>query len=502
MSEKIHTKGPLDRQPMIIQGGMGIGVSNWVLAREVARRGEMGVVSGTCMNSVLIRRLQDGDEGGHCRRALAAFPFPEITETILKRYFLEKGRGGAPYKRSPMFAVKYTKDLVHLTVAANFVEVWLAKEGHTGKVGINLLEKIILPNLPSIYGAMLASVDYVLMGAGIPREIPGVLDLFAKHDEASLKLPVEGAGPDDDFRVRFSPREFFDLSAMAPLKRPQFLPIVSSAVLALNLMKKSTGHVDGFVIEHWTAGGHNAPPRGQMQLDEQGQPIYGQRDEVDFAKFVEMGLQFWLAGSCGTPEKVKEALALGATGVQVGTAFAFCDESGLGDFAKRSVLESVWNNDPLKVFTDPLASPSGFPFKVVMKSDTLWDEQVYEARPRKCDLGYLRSAYKTEAGDVGLRCAAEPIEAYLKKGGLLEETKGRKCLCNGLFAGVGMGQNQESGYQEAEIMTAGDDIVNLKRFQKKGPSFSAFDVIRELREGIVQARAEGPSMANPYEIRA
>lgn len=467
--------------PMIIQGGMGIGVSNWTLANSVARAGELGVVSGTCMNSVLIRRLQDGDEGGHCRAAMAAFPFPEIAETMLKRYFLPEGRGGKPYKRSPMFAPVFTKDLVHLTVLANFVEVWLAKRGHSGVVGINLLEKITLPNMPSLYGAMLAGVDYVLMGAGIPREIPGVLDRLAVHDTATMKLPVEGAGPDDDFRTVFDPKQFFNLSGFPNLKRPQFLPIVSSAVLALSLMKKATGKVDGFVIEHWTAGGHNAPPRGTVTLDDQGQPIYGERDEVDFSKFVEMGLPFWLAGSCGTPDRLKEALELGAAGVQVGTAFAFCDESGISPKSRDEVRETIHKGGQFKVFTDPLASPSGFPFKVVMKSDTLWDESVYQARPRKCDLGYLRSAYKKEDGAVGLRCAAEPIEDYLKKGGQLEETKGRKCLCNGLFAAVGMGQNQESGYEEVEIMTAGDEIANLGRFLKKGTTYSALDVIEDLK---------------------
>lgn len=470
--------------PMIIQGGMGIGISNWVLAREVSRQGEMGVVSGTCLNSVLIRRLQDGDIGGHCRRALAAFPTAEIAESILKKYFLPEGRGGAPYKRSPMFSMKYTKDLVHLTVAANFVEVFLAKEGHAGPVGINLLEKITLPNLPSLYGAMLAGVDYVLMGAGIPREIPGALDQLAKHEEASLKIQVDGALPEDDFRVTFRPREFFNFANWSELFRPHFLPIVSSAVLALNLAKKATGKVNGFIIEHWTAGGHNAPPRGAVQFDEQGQPIYGSRDEVDFAKFREMGLPFWLAGSCGTPEKLKEALALGAAGIQVGTAFAFANESGLAESSKDRVRQAVWSGQELNVFTDPLASPSGFPFKVVKAAGTLWEDQVYKARPRKCDLGYLRSAYKQENGEAGLRCAAEPIDAYLKKNGKLEDTVGRKCLCNGLFAGAGLGQHQESGYDEAEIMTAGDDIAKLSRFLKNSPTYSVADVLKDLKSGL------------------
>jgi NAD(P)H-dependent flavin oxidoreductase YrpB (nitropropane dioxygenase family) len=76
---------------------------------------------------------------------------------------------------------------------ANFVEVWLAKEGHDGPVGINLLTKVQMPNLASLYGAMLAGVDYVLMGAGIPKEIPGVLDRLAAHEPASDALDVEAA---------------------------------------------------------------------------------------------------------------------------------------------------------------------------------------------------------------------------------------------------------------------------------------------------------------------
>lgn len=297
-------------RPIIIQGGMGIGVSNYRLANTVSRSGGLGVVSGSGLNSVLIRRLQDGDEGGHCRRALAAFPVQSMSQNILEKYFLEGGRKGLPYKRAPLFNSKLSQEIVEQTVIANFVEVWLAKEGHSGPVGLNLLEKIVLPNIPSLYGAMLAGVDYVLMGAGIPREIPGVLDKLSQHEEAFLKLATEGATAEDSFRVTFDPKKYFDLNPWQPLKRPEFLAIVSSAALALNLAKKSTGVVNGFIIEHWTAGGHNAPPRGAMQLDSLGQPIYGERDEVDFSKFREMGLPFWLAGSCGSPEKVVEAVQL------------------------------------------------------------------------------------------------------------------------------------------------------------------------------------------------
>ncbi len=476
-------------RPIIIQGGMGIGVSNYRLANAVSRAGGLGVVSGSGLNSVLIRRLQDGDPGGHCRRAMSAFPIQSVVQNIIEKYFLAEGRKGAAYKRAPLFSPKLSQEIVEQTVVANFVEVWLAKEGHSGLVGLNLLEKIILPNIPSLYGAMLAGVDYVLMGAGIPREIPGVLDKLSNHEEAFLKLPTDGASSEDNFKVIFDPKNYFQFDNWAPLKRPEFLAIVSSAVLALNLAKKSTGKVNGFIIEHWTAGGHNAPPRGALQLDELGQPIYGARDEVDFAKFCEMGLPFWLAGSCGSPEKVTEAMKLGAQGVQVGTAFAFSDESGMSESVKASVRQRLQKNENVTVYTDPVASPSGFPFKVIEKENTLFDKKVYEARPRKCDLGYLRSSYKKEDGTLGQRCASEPIDTYLKKGGTIEDTVGRKCLCNGLFAAVDQAQLQDNGYVEAIIITAGDDLQSIKRFVENKNHYSAAEVVQVLQRAATTIQA-------------
>jgi nitronate monooxygenase len=72
------------------------------------------------------------------------------------------------------------RELAELCVVSNFVEVFLAREGHRNPVGINYLEKVQIPHLPSLYGAMLAGVGYVLMGAGIPLHVPGVLDRLAE----------------------------------------------------------------------------------------------------------------------------------------------------------------------------------------------------------------------------------------------------------------------------------------------------------------------------------
>src|SRR5689334_5912932 len=221
--------------PVIIQGGMGIGVSNWTLARAVSRQGQLGVVSGTAIDTVLVRRLQDGDPGGHVRRAMEHFPIPGVTQRVLERYFLPSGRRGSqPYAMLSMYRASVSLARQQITVLANFVEVWLAKEGHDGVVGVNLLTKVQMPNLASLYGAMLAGVDYVLMGAGIPREIPGALDALADHRAASLKFDVVGAAPGETETLTFDPREHFPDAAKS-LERPRFLAIVSAHSLATTL---------------------------------------------------------------------------------------------------------------------------------------------------------------------------------------------------------------------------------------------------------------------------
>lgn len=466
--------------PYIIQGGMGIGVSGWPLAHAVSRAGQMGVVSGTVLNVVFSRRLQNGDPGGHLRKALKHFPVPEVAQRVFGRYFIDGGKlPDQSYKAVPLFSINPSLALTELTVVANFVEVWLAKQAGGGPIGINFLEKIQMPNLSSIYGAMLAGVDFVLMGAGIPREIPGILDTLAGHDGVSLRLDVEGAAATDDFRIHFNPLDLKP-KQLPKLNRPKFLAIIASAILATSLTKKSTGKVDGFVVEGPTAGGHNAPPRGDLSLSDSGEPIYGPRDAVDYEKIKSLGLPFWLAGSYASSERIKNAIDIGACGAQVGTAFAFCRESSLADEIKRQVIDQAIEGQG-EVFTDPVASPTGFPFKVVRLEGSLSEAEVYEARPRRCDLGYLRQAYRKTDGSVGYRCPAEPVEDYLKKGGNLEDTVGRKCLCNGLMSNLGLAQTQQNGYVERPIVTAGDDLNKVAAFIKPGDdSYSAADVIEYL----------------------
>lgn len=467
--------------PIIIQGGMGVGVSAWQLARAVSQTGQLGVVSGTALDTVLSRRLQVGDPDGRMRHALAEFPLPEMAQRVLDRYFIAGGKPPEkPFRPVPLVTQAHSQEQLELIVVANFAEVFLAREDHTGLVGINYLEKIQTPTLPSLFGAMIAGVDYVLMGAGIPTNIPGAIDKLSAGIAVDLSLRVEGVERGQSFTMSFDPCEFTG-DRIPWMRRPKFLPIVASATLANMLARKSNRPVDGFVVEGPTAGGHNAPPRGPMQLNQRGEPIYGDRDIADLEALRALKVPFWLAGGYGSPEQVAKAVDAGAAGVQVGTAFAFCDESGLRGELKRTVIRQCRAN-ALDVLTDPVASPAGFPFKVLELVGSLSDAQLYENRQRHCDLGYLRQAYMQPDSSLGWRCPAEPIESYVRKGGAVEDTVGRKCICNALLSNIGLNQVRRGCELELPLITCGDEVKHIHRFlpDDNASSYSAKDVVHRL----------------------
>ena len=477
----------LSLHPRIIQGGMGIGLSDWRLARAVSRAGELGTVSGTGVWMVLTRRLQDGDPGGHVRRALENFPFPRIAEKILGRYFVEGGRSPVePYRTPPMLSHPLKTAAAALLVAASFVEVWLAKDGHDGAVAVNYLEKIQLAHLPSLYGAMLAGVDYVIMGAGIPHQIPGALDELSQHRPASYRLTVIGEKAGEGIEERFDPAEIGVDEGAPPLKRPYFLPIISSHVLGAMLLKRSNGRVDGFVVEGPRAGGHNAPPRNRRRAADDTSPLYGPQDDANLEEMRAMGLPFWLAGSYARPGALDEAIAAGAQGIQAGSIFALCQDSALRADLRSDAIEQALAGE-LAVMTNMDGSPSGFPFKEAGLDNTLSRDAVYDARERICDLGILRSPYRTEDGRLDYRCPGEPVDKYLTKGGDEASTVGKRCLCNALLATISLPQvrsieGSDEPYVEQPLVTLGEDLSFLGELENPR-GYSAADAVRMLRGG-------------------
>lgn len=457
----------------VIQGGMGIYISHPFLAKACGMAGALGTVSCTGAERVLANLLGLGDLGGHYRRALEHFPVPEVAERVIAKYYIE---GGKPedenFRQVPVWSLTPRRDIIELAVVASFAFVWLAKEGHDNPISVNYLEKIQWHPY-HLAGAMLAGVDYVTMGAGITLQIPSVLDALASGETATYRVSVEKFdGGYKTVPINFNPREFFGECFPKTLKRPGFLPIVSTDVLAkLMVSKLPTGSIQGFIIELPTAGGHNAPPRKKGVFDETGQPVYGEKDKVDWEALKDLGIPFWIGGSFASPEGLVKAISLGASGIQAGTIFALCEDSGMDPFYRAKMRRLGFRNE-LDVFTDPEASPTGFPFKVPRLKGTLSEPEVYMARKRECKISALQFACELPDGKIVFRCASEPIADYVRKGGKAGDTVGHKCLCYGLF---GAAHDKFSGKNlvnpgQPPIFTLGDDVSFLKHLMADGNS--------------------------------
>jgi NAD(P)H-dependent flavin oxidoreductase YrpB (nitropropane dioxygenase family) len=460
---------------------MGIAVSSWQLAKEVSIAGELGVISGTAIDSVVARRLQDGDLTGDIRRAMAAYPHQETITEIMDRFFIEGGReAGKPYLDVPKLSIKGNLFSNKLLAVASFVEVWLAKEGHNGLIGMNILEKIQLAIPAQLYGAMLADVDYILIGAGIPAQVPHLLNEISQGNKVAMKVDV--ADTKEKHYLHFDPRTL-GLDNF-PIKRPLFLAIVTSHALVAYLNKDEETKPDGYVIEYHVAGGHNAPPRAKNHVNEEGEAVYNELDIPNLEKIHASGSPFWLAGGYATPEKVKEAISYGAQGVQVGSLFALANESGFTNENRSSILVSL--ADPtMRVMTDASASPTGFPFKVIQNNQTLSNDNLYKERTRICDLGYLRTMFQREKGGIGYRCPAEPLDNYEFKNGEVDAAQGSKCLCNALMADIGLGQVRPDGRTEISLLTFGSDLDGPRALRELHPDgWNAVQALNFLKSAI------------------
>ncbi|RME96505.1 MAG: nitronate monooxygenase, partial [Verrucomicrobia bacterium] len=148
--------------PRIIQDGVDAMVATWPLARAVARTGQLGMVSGPLLPVIVARRLQDGDPGGHLRTAFEHFPWPGMARRVWEEFFRPGGRSPEePYAPILQPHLDQGPALTELAVLAGFAEVFLARQDHTGPVGIHFATRARLPLLPTLYGALLAQPAWI-----------------------------------------------------------------------------------------------------------------------------------------------------------------------------------------------------------------------------------------------------------------------------------------------------------------------------------------------------
>ena len=292
-------------------------------------------------------------------------------------------------------------------MVANFVEVRLAREGHDRPVGINYLEKIPIPHLPSLYGALLAGVHYVLMGAGIPFRVPGALDRLAGHEAATYPLSLAGHATTPCGVVRSARSS----SASLPLSSvPPFLP---------SSRQRSPRRSCAPTASSTASSSKARPPAAQRAAAWQDAAERDRRTRLRrarrarSAKFRGLGLPFWLAGGYAQPRSPRGGPRRGRSGHPVGTAFAFCDDSGLRPDYNAALLAEIRDGTPRADRSARVAHR--LPVQGRAVAGTMSEAAVYETRPRLRP-GYLREAYRPET-DRRLRCPAEPVAATSPRAG-------------------------------------------------------------------------------------
>ncbi len=137
MLRKTHVQVP------IIQGGMGIGISNFNLAGHVAKEGGMGVLSSAALDRLVTQRH---GRKFKCREA-----------------------------------------------SAQDVRDAKAIAGGNGAIGMNIMVAVINQYKDSVLGSMDGGVDAIISGAGLPLHLPEIALSHPRADDVAL-IPIVSSG--------------------------------------------------------------------------------------------------------------------------------------------------------------------------------------------------------------------------------------------------------------------------------------------------------------------
>lgn len=455
---------PQNAMPRLIQAGMGVHISSARLANATARLGALGVVSSAGLRHTVIEEVRRGDSD--VIAIAKTFPFPHYVDELL---------AFAPGNRKQNHAVpvdvpdpKRAAYPRRLSTIVAYVEVMRAKRGHRGQVGINVMWKCALTVLPSIYGALLAGVDVLLCGAGVPMELPDIVTKLRAGENLSY-APLTGGTTHVALDIgQDEPQELLSWFAS-----PKLIPILSNFAFPKRLLdtwQKTYGAAPAaFVLENHAAGGHNAPPRNKSEFTAQDDL------ETYFEKVLALGVPVYVAGdfeSGGTREDFLYWRARGAYGIQVGSRFALCTDSGMRADLREGIIEGN-RAGTTQIETSPRFSPTGYPLKFVKLPGTLAQNELYQSRPRVCDRMYLAQSHFKENADgtttESYLCPAQPTKQYLRGGGDSADLEGRICLCNALLSTAGF-------YTECEmpLVTLGQSGAQVKE------SLSARQVVESI----------------------
>jgi nitronate monooxygenase len=267
---------------------------------------------------------------------------------------------------------------------AAFEEVSRAKASG-GFAGINIMVALVRDYEASVKGALDAGADFIISGAGLPLGLPGI------------QPPGDTA----------------------------LIPIISSA-RALELICKKWERLgyrpDAVVLEGPLAGGHLGFRADQIDLE--SNKLENLLPPVMDAAIKYGNIPVIVAGGIYTHADIERFLAMGASGVQMGTRFLATEESTASEEYKQAVIAA--KEEDITIAIDP-GSPCGLPFRVIRQSPA-FVSAMKKLRAPKCDKGYV--LLKDEEGKF-TRCLAKMSNEH------------HFCICNGLLSSAGYNRDKE-----------------------------------------------------------
>ena len=226
----------------------------------------------------------------------------------------------------------------------NQVEAVVREVSDTKKAGgfaaINVMVKLVGSYRQSIEGAVKGGANMIVSGAGLPTNLPELVEQFAGTKNHNIAL----------------------------------VPIVSSADvldILINRYWMKQGHLpDAVVLEGPKAGGHIG--FSYKTIKRSGANFLNDYDLFDVLldPVLEVASRYsipvFVAGGIRTHENIEYALRRGAAGVQIGSPFVATPESGASDHFKQVLIDS--HNEDVLLGDETWGSPALYPFRYLRGS--------------------------------------------------------------------------------------------------------------------------------------
>ena len=361
----------------VVQGGMGIGVSAHRLAGSVAAMGGVGTIS-----SVDLRRHH-----------------PDL---------MARTQG-----LTPGAAAKDAIDAANLQALEREIRLARKRAAGRGMLAVNVMRAVTAYG-PSITRALECGIDAVVVGAGLPLDLP---DLARDHPRTAL-IPILS----DARGVQLLVRKW---------ERKKRLP-------------------DAIVIEHpRLAGGH----LGAAKIADLDDPRFDFENVIPQARAflrsagIEDTLPLIAAGGIRSQADIRRLQDLGAAAVQLGTPFAVTEEGDADPAFKRVLAEAT--DDALVEFT----SVAGLPARAVR---TPWLDAYLKLESRLQSVAHPKSRC-TKSFDCLAQCG-------LRDG---VDQWGQFCIDNQLAAALRGDTRKGLFFRGTGVLPFGDQIRSVRELLHK-----------------------------------